>query len=194
MNASSPQYELFSESSGNGEPGGWRFVLRACDGSEQFEAADVEPDAQGDRLELLTVLRGLEALGQPARVTLRTASVHVREGIRHGLREWRRNGWQWEFFGHMVPVKNRDLWQRVDCAMQFHSVECRTWRFDPPHQSVKTAVCGSGDLATIRIGGQWRLCKRLARAMVVCRRWIVGGIRKWSRSAARAGTTLAACP
>lgn len=98
-------------------------------------ADDVDPEARGDRLELLTVVRGLEALEQPSRVTLWTPSVYVREGIRHGLREWRENGWLWEYFGRMVPVKNDDLWKRLDRAMQFHEVDCRTWRIDPAHSS-----------------------------------------------------------
>ena len=76
-------------------------------------AEDIEPDIQGERLELLTVVRGLEALDQPVPVTLMTPSIYVREGIRYGLAEWRRNGWRWESFGQMVPVKNCDLWQRV---------------------------------------------------------------------------------
>jgi len=194
MNASSPQYELYSESDRGREPGRWRFVLRACDGSEQVEAADVEPDVRGQRLELLTIVRGLEALGQPSRVTLRTASVHVREGIHHGLREWRRNGWQWESFGHMVPLKNRDLWQRVDRAMRFHEVECRILRFDPPHQATATTVSGRGDPAAIAISGHRRLGERLRRAMVVLKRSIAAGMRKWSRLGARTGATLATYP
>jgi len=96
-------------------------------------ADDVDPDARGDRLELLTVVRGLEALEQPSRVTLWTPSTYVREGIRHGLREWRENGWLWEYFGRMVPVKNDDLWRRLDRAMEFHQVDCRTWRIDAAH-------------------------------------------------------------
>jgi ribonuclease HI len=133
MMPSSPEYQLYSESTQGDQPGRWRFVLRASDGSEPLVAEDVEPDVQGERLELLSVVRGLEALEQPSRVTLMTPSIYVREGIRYGLEEWRSNDWQWESFGRMVPVKNGDLWQRVDLAMKFHEVECHTRRFDPPH-------------------------------------------------------------
>ncbi len=133
MNASSPHYLLFSDLGGDQEPGRWRFVLRSADGSFRLQADDVEPEVRGERLELLTVVRGLEALDQPSRVTLITGSTYVREGIRNGLGEWRRNDWRWERFGQMVPVKNLDLWQRIDRAMQFHQVDCRTYRFDPPH-------------------------------------------------------------
>ena len=135
MSAPAPHYVLFSESSETSEPGRWRFVLRARDGSDRFVADDVEPDARGERLELLTVVRGLEALDQPSRVTLMTPSAYVRQGIRYGLSSWRANGWHWESFGQMVPIKDCDLWQRVDRALGFHRVECRSWRIDPPHGS-----------------------------------------------------------
>jgi ribonuclease HI len=133
MKVSTPHYMLFSHSAERQGAGHWRFVLEAVDGSQRLVADDVEPDLQGDRLELLTVVRGLEALNQPSRVTLVTQSPYVREGIRYGLPQWRRNGWRWEWFGHMVPVKNRDLWRRIDRALQYHQLECRTLRFDPAH-------------------------------------------------------------
>ncbi len=137
MNASIPHYLLFSEAIDGDPSGRWRLKLRSADGALQFEADEIEPATRGERLALLAVVRGLEALDQPSRVTLVTSSAYVREGIRHGVSEWRRNGWCWEFFGQMVPVKNRDLWRRIDRAMSFHDVECRTrnWRFDPPHLS-----------------------------------------------------------
>jgi ribonuclease HI len=131
MNSSTPHYLLFSQSDRG--HGGWKFVLRSATGSEELEVTDHEPGIQGDRLELLSVVRGLEALDQPSIVTLMTPSKYVREGIRYGLDEWQGNGWRWEFYGEMVPVKNSDLWQRVERAMRFHQVECRTWRIDPPH-------------------------------------------------------------
>ncbi len=133
MRAAAPHYLLFSESSRKKTNGQWRFVLQSVDGSEQLEVADAEPDVQGERLELLAVVRGLEALAQPSRVTLVTPSKYVNRGLVYGLKEWRTNDWQWEHFGEMVPVKNRDLWQRVDQALTFHQLECRTWRFDLPH-------------------------------------------------------------
>ncbi len=134
MNASAPHYLLFSDSRDAAEPSRWRFVLRSSDGSRHLVAEDIEPGTQGERLELLTVVRGLEALDQPSRVTLMTSSAYVREGIRYGLTEWRRSGWRWEAFGQLIPVKNSDLWQRLDHALRFHQVECRRWRVDRPHR------------------------------------------------------------
>ncbi len=83
-----------------------------------------------ERLELLAVVRGLEALEQPSKVTLVTTSRVVRRGLRFGLELWRENQWHWERFGRMAPIKNADLWQRVDRALHIHDVSCRTLRFD----------------------------------------------------------------
>jgi ribonuclease HI len=128
---------LFAEShwGGSGSTahrGRWRFVLESLDGADRFEAADEEAGATPQRLDLLAVVRGLEALDQPSRVTLVTGSSYVSRGIRFGLAEWRENDWMWERFGKMTPVKDSDLWRRVDQALAIHQVECRTWRFETP--------------------------------------------------------------
>ena len=102
------------------------------DGRTRFEAADEEVESEEGRLALLAVVRGLEALEQPSRVTVVTPSRYVSRGFLFGLEEWRENGWRWERFGEMTAIKNRDLWQRIDRAMQYHQVECRVWRFDMP--------------------------------------------------------------
>ncbi len=140
MNGPAPHFVLVSETHDSQQPGRWRFVLRCRNGSQRLVVDEVEPDARGERLELLSVIRGLEALDQPSKVTLVTQSAYVRKGIRFGLPEWRKNGWQWECFGEMVPVKNGDLWQRIDRALRYHQLDCRTWRVDPAHtaDSAKT--------------------------------------------------------
>lgn len=172
MNAPAPHFLLFSESNRKHPQGQWRFVLQSLDGSKQLEAEDVEPDMQGERLELLAVVRGLEALPEPSRVTLVTPSKYVNRGLSNGLSEWRQNGWEWEHFGQMVPVKNRDLWQRIDHALQFHDLECRAWRFDLPH--VATAAASSvvprahldrSDLQPVRQN------KRIARLRIAFSEW-----------------------
>ena len=135
MTVSTPHYLLFSES--KPQPGGptprdrggrWHFVLESIDGSTQFSAADEEGEAARDRLDLLAVIRGLEALDQPSRVTLVTPSHYITRGIRFGLDQWRENDWRWESFGEMAPVPNSDLWQRVDRAVGIHDVRCRAWQ------------------------------------------------------------------
>lgn len=138
MSVTAPHFLLFSDSARKAKQGRWRFVLEATDGSERISAADDEPEVQGERLELLAVVRGLEALPRPARVTLVTPSEYVNRGLAYGLDDWRSNGWQWEHFGEMVPVKNRDLWQRVDRILQFHELECWTWRIDESHAAVES--------------------------------------------------------
>jgi ribonuclease HI len=140
MSVKAPHYLLFSESSREKDQGQWRFVLQPVQGGDPLEAGDAEPALAGERLELLAVVRGLEALEQPSRVTLVTPSKYVNRGITYGLPEWRSTGWQWEHFGEMVPVKNRDLWQRVDRALDIHRVECRTWRFDLPHTAGSSSI------------------------------------------------------
>jgi ribonuclease HI len=138
MHTSTPHYLLFSESTEDAPAakrpgtGRWRIVLEAADGSSKLEAADDE-ELPPERLALLAVIRGLEAIPEPARVTLVTTNDYVRRGLRFGLSEWRENGWQWEHFGQRSAVKHADLWQRLDRALGIHQVQCRTWRFDRSH-------------------------------------------------------------
>jgi len=140
MNTLVPHYLLFADADRICQSGRWRFTLRTPDGSKHFEAEDEEPDARGERLELLTVVRAMEALDQPSKVTLVGCGPYVRQGLQYGLPDWRDNGWQWEFFGRMVPVKNRDLWQRLDRALQFHEVELRWWRIDQAHDGCSPSL------------------------------------------------------
>jgi ribonuclease HI len=167
-------------------PRGWRFVLRSEDGATHLDVSDSEPDASPERLELLAVVRGLEALEQPSRVTLVTSCGWVRRGLRFGLDAWRDNHWQWERFGQMTQVKYADLWQRIDHALRFHDVDCRTvrrapaaddlagpqrvWEFHPPHPIKEGASlnpdrrCGAtagGPLSRQLISGVLRLMRRL---------------------------------
>lgn len=130
MSVPSPHYLLFSEACHSAQQGSaWRFVLESVHSQHRFAATDVEPLAEGERLELLAVVRGLEAIEQPARVTLVTKSRYVSRGLKYGISDWRSNGWHWERFGKQVPVRDDDLWRRVDRALQFHRVECRAWQF-----------------------------------------------------------------
>jgi len=131
MKSNSPHYLLFSEASQDRcSLPTWRFVLQHVESQRRFVAADSEPCDCGERLELLAVVRGLEALDGPARVTLVTKSRYVSRGIKKGLAQWRENNWRWERFGRIVPVRDHDLWQRVDRALQFHEVNCQAWQFE----------------------------------------------------------------
>lgn len=141
MISDQPHYLLFSEAALAPEESSgaasWRFVLEHVQTDTRFSASDAEPmsgldagaRASAERLELLAVVRGLEALDGPARVTLVTKSRYVSRGLKRGLAEWRNNGWRWERFGKLAPVRDADLWQRVDQALKFHDVRCRLWQF-----------------------------------------------------------------
>ena len=96
MDLTTPHFLLFSHVDRAPGSGQWQFVLRSKDGTQRFEAQDAEPEVASERLDLLTVVRALESLDQPSRVTLVECSDYVWQGVRFGLPEWRTNGWRWE--------------------------------------------------------------------------------------------------
>ncbi|GIW95405.1 MAG: hypothetical protein KatS3mg110_3446 [Pirellulaceae bacterium] len=122
-----PHYLLLVQAHFTGSNGGrWRFVLEQTATGQTTQAEDCESDLAGERLELLALVRGLEAIPGPARVTLVTTSRFLEWGLSRALPEWRRQGWLWEFRGGRVPIRHADLWQRVDRALTYHDLECRT--------------------------------------------------------------------
>ncbi len=128
-----PRYQLTLEVGRGGNPHAWRFVLQPSDGHRVLAIEDHEPDVCGEQLELLTLIRGLEALDQPSAVTVYGCHRYLRHGIAYGLPEWRENGWQWERFGQLVAIKHAELWQRLDRAMKIHELACGVRRIDAPH-------------------------------------------------------------
>ena len=125
MQANRPHYLLYSAADCPAYDGPrWHFTLQSLGGQEHLTASDIEPGTQANRLELLAVVRGLEALEQPSRVTLLTHSRYVYRGLRRGLSQWRDRQWQWERFGQLVPIRNHDLWRRIDRALEYHEIEC----------------------------------------------------------------------
>ncbi len=182
MNDPTPHYLLMAEASRTEGFGHWRFVLRPVDGSATLEVADVEPDIWGERLDLLTVVRALESLDQPSRVTLIGCTRYVEQGITYGLAEWRDNGWRWEYFGQMTPVRDADLWQRMDRILQFHRVDCGQRRFDAGGASLagphwNRAKIGESWVDRIA-GGDW--IKYYAPALAAwCGVWTVMASRFW---------------
>ncbi|MDG2381927.1 MAG: hypothetical protein P8N76_09650 [Pirellulaceae bacterium] len=173
MVAKQPHFLLFSEAqeaTDSPSEGRWHFLLESLQGETVVEAADDEPGMQGERLELLAVIRGLEALEQPSRVTLVTSSRQVSRGFRFGISEWRNNNWQWERYGRRVPVKNSDLWKRIDQALKFHRVECRTWRIDSAHATQENSAVLSGEQADVTVSQRVRLLAKFvtrgARALM----------------------------
>lgn len=111
----------------------WYFRIQTDDGQVWLEASDIEVGISRERLELLAVVRGLEAFDQPSQITLVTANPQISRSVRQGLDYWRDRNWMWERFGEKVPMTNRDLWQRVDRATKIHTIGCRTYRLDAGH-------------------------------------------------------------
>ena len=112
--------------SGNPGPGGWGVVLQALDGGavvKERELSGGETPTTNNRMELMAAIAALEALERPATVTIVTDSTYLRDGIRQWIHGWKRNGWK---TSAKKPVKNADLWQRLDIAQARHTV-CWEW-------------------------------------------------------------------
>ncbi|MGE0118888.1 MAG: ribonuclease HI [Dongiaceae bacterium] len=103
--------------SGNPGPGGWGAVLR-YDGHEK-ELLGGERLTTNNRMELMAAIMALEGLTRPAKVRLHTDSQYVRNGITQWIHVWKRNGWR---TADKKPVKNIDLWQRLDAALARHDI------------------------------------------------------------------------
>lgn len=108
--------------SGNPGPGGWGALLVARQNGETVKERELsggEPETTNNRMELLAAINALEALGRPTEITVVTDSAYVKGGITGWLHGWKRNGWK---TADKKPVKNVDLWQRLDEAQARHRV------------------------------------------------------------------------
>ena len=103
--------------SGNPGPGGWGAILKL--GGKQKELHGGEPGTTNNRMELTAAIMALEALTRPCAVDLYSDSQYVRGGIESWIHGWKRNGWR---TSSKQPVKNIDLWQRLDAARAHHQV------------------------------------------------------------------------
>ena len=115
-----PQVEIFTDGacSGNPGPGGWGVVLRY--GETEKELSGGEPASTNNRMELMAAIMGLESLRRPCRVTLSTDSLYVKDGITRWITDWKKRGWK---TADKKPVKNVDLWQRLEAAVAPHEVQ-----------------------------------------------------------------------
>lgn len=115
-----PLVELYTDGacSGNPGPGGWAYVLRHVSTGSEKEASGGERETTNNQMELLAVIRGLEALRRPCRVHLFTDSIYVGKGLTEWLPSWKRRGWKREG----KAVKNRELWQRLDELASLHQL------------------------------------------------------------------------
>jgi len=116
--------------SGNPGPGGWGVLLRASEGGQVLKERELcggEADTTNNRMELLAAIQALETLGRASTITIVTDSAYVKNGVTSWIHGWKRNGWR---TADKKPVKNAELWQRLDSAAARHTV---TWKWVKGH-------------------------------------------------------------
>ena len=120
MSAAKPAIVIYTDGacSGNPGPGGWGAIL--ISGEHRKELSGGEAVTTNNRMELLAAISALEALKGPSQVDLHTDSKYVQDGIGKWIHGWKKNGWE---TADRKPVKNAELWQRLDAARQRHEVE-----------------------------------------------------------------------
>jgi ribonuclease HI len=119
--------KIFTDGACSGNPGagGWGAILRA--GNRERELAGGEAATTNNRMELMAAIAALEALKRPAVVTLYTDSIYLKDGITRWLPQWKKRGWR---TADKKPVKNVDLWQRLEAAASAHRID---WQWVKGH-------------------------------------------------------------
>ena len=108
--------------SGNPGPGGWGVLLRAMDGAAILKERELQGGERlttNNRMELMAAIAALETLSRDTAITITTDSAYVKNGVTGWIHGWKRNGWK---TADRKPVKNVDLWQRLDAAQARHDV------------------------------------------------------------------------
>lgn len=116
--------------SGNPGPGGWGVLLQAKDGETILKERELNggaPETTNNRMELLAAITALETLEHSSRITIVTDSSYVKDGITQWIHGWKARGWK---TAAKKPVKNVELWQRLDEAQSHHTV---TWQWIKGH-------------------------------------------------------------
>lgn len=116
--------------SGNPGPGGWGVLMRAMEGDRIVRERELnggEPQTTNNRMELMAAISALEALKAPSKLTIVTDSNYVKDGITKWIHGWKKNGWK---NASKKPVKNAELWQRLDEATRRHQI---TWEWIRGH-------------------------------------------------------------
>lgn len=109
--------------SGNPGPGGWGALMIARDGNKVVKERELcggEAHTTNNRMELLGAIHALEALERPSKLTIITDSAYVKNGVTTWIHGWKRNGWR---TSNKKPVKNVELWKRIDEAQARHDVK-----------------------------------------------------------------------
>jgi ribonuclease HI len=104
--------------SGNPGPGGWGAILEYRGVEKELYGG--EPETTNNRMELTAAIEALSALKRPSTVELHTDSKYLRDGITQWIHNWKRNGWK---TSAKKPVKNADLWRRLDELLASHEIE-----------------------------------------------------------------------
>jgi ribonuclease HI len=116
----SKKVEIFTDGAcrGNPGPGGWGAVLRYDDTEKELYGG--EKETTNNRMELMAAIQALESLNRSCPVALTTDSEYVKNGITQWMNNWKKRNWK---TANNKPVKNQDLWQRLDAATQGHDIE-----------------------------------------------------------------------
>ena len=119
--------EIFTDGACSGNPGagGWGAVLRWRDTERELTGG--ESETTNNRMELMAAIKALESLDRPVKVDLYTDSTYVQKGITEWIHSWKRRGWK---TASRTPVKNEDLWRRLDNAIQHQDV---SWHWIKGH-------------------------------------------------------------
>lgn len=104
--------------SGNPGPGGWGAILRYGDAEKELSGG--EKETTNNRMEMMAAITALESLTRPMHVDLYTDSTYVRDGITKWIHGWKKRGWR---TADKKPVKNMELWQRLEAAVERHEIE-----------------------------------------------------------------------
>ena len=105
--------------SGNPGPGGWGYILKHPSTGKEKEASGAETPTTNNRMELMAVIEGLSALQRRSIVELYSDSQYVLKGLKEWMKDWKARGWK---TADKKPVKNRELWERLDVLMGEHEV------------------------------------------------------------------------
>jgi ribonuclease HI len=116
-----PHVQLYTDGacSGNPGPGGWAFVLKHPASGKEKEDSGAELVTTNNRMELMAVIEGLSALTAPSLVDLTSDSQYVLKGLKEWMKDWKARGWK---TSAKKPVKNQDLWMRLDELMKGHEI------------------------------------------------------------------------
>lgn len=120
-----PSVELYTDGgcSGNPGPGGWAFILKHPASGKVLERSGGEPQTTNNRMELIAVVRGLEALHRRSHVELFTDSEYVRRGLSEWIAKWKADGWRRREGRQLKEIKNEDLWRRLDELAAGHQLK-----------------------------------------------------------------------